>query len=232
MSQSLVIRGELNKYGHLVGLISDSKTLSKNEWDFRILSLTITPLSQDIDETLEFSCSFNSSNCFNYQSERVLDKNTPVCVKHVKVSKNDTKTIKMDSDFPWLRIEHVSDKVHISILKAGTDTHLPEKSVYVIAHLAVKRIKWRIKAFDTTCYVIACFCTYCTETQEATIPRGSLCAQTIKPTLVRIFESQQKQCWNQCKVIMIKFWTRHPDHIVRDYHFGFPILFLLTQRFV
>ena len=141
MALSLVIRGELNKYGTLVGLISDSKNLSKNEWDFKILSLTITPLTQDIDDTFEFSCSFNSSNCFNYLSERFLDKNTPVCVKHVKLSKNNTQTIKMDSDFPWLRIEHVSDKVHLSMLKAGTDSHLPEKSVYVIAHLAVKRIK-------------------------------------------------------------------------------------------
>ena len=137
----MVLRGHLNKYGNLVGPVPDATSIAKNDWDYRVVSVTLQALSEDIDEILEFGCSFNTSSCYNFELERFLDRNTPFCVRHVKIAKNETKTIQMDSAFPWLRIDNVSDKVHLSFVKAGTDVIMPKDSLLVIAHIAIKRIK-------------------------------------------------------------------------------------------
>ena len=138
---SLVVCGKTNKYGNIVGHIPDSKTLNKNEWDFKVLSAIITPLTTDLDDVFELGCSFSSSICFNYELDRFLDKNTPAIVSHIQIEKNKTKTITPSNSFPWMRVENAGDKISISLVKAGTESSLPENSVSMTVHIVIKRIK-------------------------------------------------------------------------------------------
>ena len=138
---SVVVTGSINKYGLLTGPIPNSNSLSKNEWDFKVISLTITPLKSDINEIYEIGCSLNTSTCYNYDSNRFVDKNTPLMVQHIKLVKFETATVNLSDSIPWTRVDNDSDKLSISVFEAGTDIPLPENSLALVAHVIIRRIQ-------------------------------------------------------------------------------------------
>ena len=138
---SVVVTGSISKYGVLTGPIPNSNSLSRNEWDFKIISVTITPLKSDINEVYEIGCSLNSSTCYNYDSNRFVDKNTPIMVQHIKLEKFETITITPSESVPWMRVDNDSEKISISVFEAGTDIPLPENSLAVVAHVIIRRIQ-------------------------------------------------------------------------------------------
>ena len=138
---SIVLRGKVNKHRELTGPLPDSTLLAKNEWDFKLLSLILTPLNNDISGIFEVGCSLNTSSCFNYYLDQFQDKATPILITNLNVSRNETKTISVSDSVPWLRVDSSSDKVSIILVKAGTDLAFPDKSIAMVAHIAIKRIK-------------------------------------------------------------------------------------------
>lgn len=139
---SVVIRGKINKYGVVSGPVPSANQISRNEWDFKLVSVSITPISGEIKQLIEIGCSFTYSPCYNYELSKFLEKNSPICVKYIDVQKGQTKTYEFtDSVFPWLRIDHPSDRVEISFVLPGTDSCLAKDSAEIVCHLMIKRVK-------------------------------------------------------------------------------------------
>ena len=138
---SVVIKGKTDKSGVVKGNVPNSSGIYRNEWDFKLVSLSITP-AIDLKCILEVGCSFHTSSCFNYRLNKFLDKNSPLCVKYFDISASETKTYEFsESVFPWIRIEQPGDRLDISFFEPGTDSPLPADCLEVTCHLAVRRIK-------------------------------------------------------------------------------------------
>lgn len=139
---SIVIQGKINKNGVITGPVPNSSQISRNEWDFKLVSLSIKPLSRDLKQMIEIGCSFTSSPCYNYELKKVLDKNSPLAVKYVDIERNKTQTFEFsDTVCPWLRIDQPSDRVDISIVNPGSDTCLSEDSAEIVCHMMIKRVR-------------------------------------------------------------------------------------------
>ena len=133
--------GKTDEYGEISGPIANSRLLSRNEWDFKVISLSITPLIEAIDEVYEFGCSLSTSSCYNYDLNRFVEKNTPITVRHIKLKKFETQTVEFSESIPWIRVDNDNDKINLTIFEAGTGIPLPEGSLAVAAHIMIKRIK-------------------------------------------------------------------------------------------
>ena len=124
--RSIVIKGAVDKHGHVTARLSHVHSLSRNEWEFRISSVVITPVQGSLKSVVyELGCSLNNSECFNYSKNQFMEKNTPLCLISINTEKNVSQKIDLSQSVsPWLKLENVKDTVEISFYEPGTDIHL------------------------------------------------------------------------------------------------------------
>ena len=139
--RSIVAKGSTNKHGQILIRLNDVNSLSKNEWEFKVSSLVISPLLNDVESHIfELGCSLNTTECFDYTRNVFMDKNTPMCLLFVNCRKNLSQKIELsDSVCPWLKIENVKDIVEVTFFDPGTSNAVPKDMFYVTLHLWIRR---------------------------------------------------------------------------------------------
>ena len=138
--RSLVIQGEVNKYGSIIGRLKSPNFLSRNDWEFRVSSLILTANENIDQEVYELGSSFNTSECFDYEKKMFMDKHTPICLMYVNCKKNKKQKFDLStSSCPWLKIENVKDTVELSFFEPGTDKTVPKGTFSAVVHMWIKR---------------------------------------------------------------------------------------------
>lgn len=142
MMKSIVICGSMDKNGLLVGPMRNNKDISKNEWEFTLSTLILTAKHEAVNGIFEIGCSLNSSESYDYKTERYVTKNTTVSVKKIEILPGQSVTIDFPETIsPYFRVENVKDRVEISIQHAGTGSTLPHSSVDFVCHIILRRIR-------------------------------------------------------------------------------------------
>lgn len=138
--KSVIIKGEVNKYGLVSVQIQDPRAISLNEWAFRFSSCVVKPINSDLKAIFEIGCSMNSSVCYDYNQKTFLDKNTPVCLLKVNSKQGETQIIDFsESSCPFIKIEHVKNSIEVSFKKPGTNLPIEDK-IEVMCHMWLKRL--------------------------------------------------------------------------------------------
>lgn len=139
--KSMIIKSEIDKFGNLTSRVNAVNVLSRNEWEFRISTIIITPRHKDmVEKVFEVGCSMNTSECYDYDQKSFMDKNTPVCLVLVNAKKNKKQKIDFSqSSCPWLKVENVKDIIEISFTEPGTNVILSKGSLSAVIHLWIRR---------------------------------------------------------------------------------------------
>ena len=139
---SIVIKGRVNRDGNLSGPVPNANLMSRNEWEFKIVSVTFSPSQTNLDTVLELGCSFSTSTTFNYTTKTNVDKYTPLTVKYFSVQAGSTKTyVFSDNVFPWIKMDQAADRLDISFLAPGTTMNNLPLDVDTVCHFIARRIK-------------------------------------------------------------------------------------------
>ena len=150
--KSVVICGTVDKEGLLVGPLRNNQDISKNNWEFKLLSLTLTAKTESIKGVFEIGCSLNSSDTYDFAREQYTVRNTTVCVKNIEVPQGETVSYEFSESFcPFFRVENVKDRIEVSMRKAGTNSVLPKDSAHFVYHILMKRISWISCSFEDRC---------------------------------------------------------------------------------
>ena len=159
--KSVVICGSVDKEGLLVGPLRNNQDISKNTWEFKLVSLTLIAKTENISGIFEIGCSLNASETYDYAKKRYTVRNSTLCVKNVKISKGDTVTYEFGESFcPFFRVETVKDRIEVSMRKAGQDTVLSKNSADFVYHIIMRRISWTSCNYESKCSIIVFFFTY------------------------------------------------------------------------
>ena len=139
--RSIVIKGAVDKHGHVTAPLSNVHSLSRNKWEFRISSVIITPVQSSLKSVVyELGCSLNNSECFNYVLGQFMDKNTPLFLISLNAEKNESQKIDLSQSVcPWLKLENVKDTTEISFYEPGTNRHPPKGLFSTVMHMWIRR---------------------------------------------------------------------------------------------